>query len=424
MSSALHFDIERHLLPNGLKVILQQDRRAPLVATNLWYHVGSKNEVPGQTGFAHLFEHMLFQGSAHVGTNGHFQLVQEVGGTANGSTWYDRTNYFETLPAHHYERALWLESDRMGFLLPAMTQEKLDNQREVVINERRQRVDNQPYGRAFERVHELLYPAAHPYRWPVIGYVEDLEAATLSMVSDFFTRFYSPSNTVLTLAGDFDKAQALDRVAAYFGEIPAGPAVELPRPPQPTLAGVERDVLPDSVRLPRIYMAWHIPAFGSEDWYAVDLLSSALAAGKSSPMYEDLIYHRGLAQDVTLYATSTEASALLYLVATVRPGVEPADLEAAALEHLARAAAVPLPEEHFVRSRNRLLATHYAELQTLERRADLISELTTYFDDPWRILSELERYRSLTPEAVRRAAARWLDPGRRVVVTVVPAEAK
>lgn len=424
MSSALHFDIERHLLPNGLKVILQQDRRAPLVATNLWYHVGSKNEVPGQTGFAHLFEHMLFQGSAHVGTNGHFQLVQEVGGTANGSTWYDRTNYFETLPAHHYERALWLESDRMGFLLPAMTQEKLDNQREVVINERRQRVDNQPYGRAFERVHELLYPAAHPYRWPVIGYVEDLEAATLSMVSDFFTRFYSPSNTVLTLAGDFDKAQALDRVAAYFGEIPAGPAVELPRPPQPTLAGVERDVLPDSVRLPRIYMAWHIPAFGSEDWYAVDLLSSALAAGKSSPMYEDLIYHRGLAQDVTLYATSTEASALLYLVATVRPGVEPADLEAAALEHLVRAAAVPLPEEHFVRSRNRLLATHYAELQTLERRADLISELTTYFDDPWRILSELERYRSLTPEAVRQAAARWLDPGRRVVVTVVPAEAK
>ncbi len=424
MSSSLHFDIERHLLPNGLKVILQQDRRAPLVATNLWYHVGSKNERPGQTGFAHLFEHMLFQGSAHVGTNGHFQAVQEVGGTANGSTWYDRTNYFETLPAHHFERALWLESDRMGFLLPAMTQAKLDNQRDVVINERRQRVDNQPYGGAYERLHELLYPQGHPYRWPVIGYVEDLEAATLTMVSEFFSSFYLPNNAVLTLAGDFDKAEMLDRVAAYFGEIPAGPPVLTPRPAAPRLAGLVRDVLPDAVRLPRIYMAWHLPSFGSPEWYAVDLLASALAAGKSSPMHEDLVYHRGLAQDVTLYATSTEASALLYLIATARPGVDPAELEAAALEHVTRALAAPLPEEHFVRSRNRLLATHYAELQTLERRADLISELTTYFDDPYRILTELDRYRELTPEAVREVATRWLDPEARAVVTVVPAEAK
>ncbi len=235
MSSALHFDIERHRLANGLKVILQQDRRAPLVALNLWYHVGSKNERAGQTGFAHLFEHMLFQGSAHVGTNGHFQLVQEVGGTANGSTWYDRTNYYETLPAHHLERALWLESDRMGFLLPAMTQEKLDNQRDVVINERRQRVDNQPYGRAYERLHELLFPAGHPYRWPVIGYVEDLEAASLPMVSEFFSRFYVPNNAVLTLAGDFEKAAALDLISGYFGGIPGGEAVATPRPALPVL---------------------------------------------------------------------------------------------------------------------------------------------------------------------------------------------
>lgn len=420
MSSNLHFDIERHTLPNGLKVILQQDRRAPLASLNIWYHVGSKNERPGQTGFAHLFEHMLFQGSANVSTNGHFQLIQEIGGTANGSTWFDRTNYYETVPSHHLERALWLESDRMGFLLPAMTQEKLDNQRDVVINERRQRVDNQPYGRAYETLHELLFPLGHPYRWPVIGYVEDLEAASLPMVSDFFSRFYVPNNAVLTLAGDFEKASALDLIARYFGEIPAGEPVVAPRPEMPAIEAERRAVLHDAVKLPRIYMAWHAPAFGSEDWYALDLLANALSAGKSSALYEDLIYHRGLAQDATLYASSTEASSLIYLIATVRPGVAPEALEAALLEHVAAAAAGPLPEEPLLRARNRLLATHYAELQTLERRADLISELTTYFDDPWRVTTELDRYRIVTPEAVRRAAERWLRPSARAVVTVLP----
>ena len=420
MNSALHFDIERHTLPNGLKVVLQQDRRAPLACLNLWYHVGSKNEAPGQTGFAHLFEHMLFQGSANVPTHGHFQLIQEIGGTANGSTWYDRTNYFETVPSHHLERALWLESDRMGYLLPAMTQEKLDNQRDVVINERRQRVDNQPYGRAYERLHELLFPLGHPYRWPVIGYMEDLQAASLPMVSDFFSRFYVPRNAVLTLAGDFEKARALDLISQYFGEIPGGEPVETPRPAQPSLDGPVRDQLYDSVQLPRIYMAWHVPAFGSEDWYNLDLLSSALSAGKSSLLYEDLIYHRGLAQDVGMYASSTEASAVVYLIATARPGVDVAALEEAMMEQVAAAAARPLAEEQLLRSRNRLLATHYAELQTLDRRADLISELTTYFDDPWRVTTELDRYRIVTPASVQQAAARWLDPSSRVVVTVLP----
>jgi len=420
MSSALHFDIERHTLPNGLQVILQQDLRAPLVALNLWYHVGSKNELPGQTGFAHLFEHMLFQGSAHVSTNGHFQAIQEVGGTANGSTWYDRTNYYETVPSHHLERALWLESDRMGFLLPAMTQEKLDNQRDVVINERRQRVDNQPYGRAYEVLHELLFPVGHPYRWPVIGYMEDLRAASLEMVQQFFSRFYAPRNAVLTLAGDFEKAHALDRIAAYFGDIPGGEAVPVPRPPLPTLTSVQRSELADTVKLPRVYCGWHVPAFGEKDWYALDLLSSALAAGKSSPLYQDLVYHRRLAQDVTLYVGSTEASALFFAIATARPGVAPAVLEEAMLEHLMAAATAELPEEHLTRARNRLLATHYAELQTLDRRADLIGELTTYFGDPWRITTELDHYRDITAGELRLAAERWLKPEARAVLTVVP----
>jgi zinc protease len=203
---------ERHRLDNGLDVVLHQDTSLPLVTIDLWYHVGSKNERPGRTGFAHLFEHMLFQGSQNVGTNDHFRFVQQIGGVANGSTWYDRTNYYETLPAHHLELGLWLESDRMGFLLPAITEQNLENQRDVIMNERRQRVDNQPYGRAGERLHELLFPPDHPYHWPVIGYMEDIAAATLEEVREFFRTYYAPSNAVLTLAGDFEPSRALAAV--------------------------------------------------------------------------------------------------------------------------------------------------------------------------------------------------------------------
>src|SRR5262249_9584437 len=232
-----------HRLDNGLRVLLHRDAAQPLVAINLWYHVGSRNERPGRTGLAHLFEHMLFQGSAHVGTNDHFRYVQQVGGVANGSTWYDRTNYYETLPAHALDLGLWLESDRMGFLLPALSEEKLANQRDVVMNERRQRVDTQPYGRAYEALHERLYPPGHRYRRPVLGTMEDIAGATVSSLVEFFRTYYAPENAVLTLAGDFESAQALDRVAAWFGGLPRGPG----RPPAPALPapliGARRDEL-------------------------------------------------------------------------------------------------------------------------------------------------------------------------------------
>ena len=205
--------VHRRRLDNGLRVNLHRDTSLPLVAINLWYHVGSKNERPGRTGFAHLFEHMLFQGSLNVGTNDHFRYIQQVGGMVNGSTWYDRTNYYETLPSSNLGLGLWLESDRMGFLLPALTAEKLENQRSVVMNERRQRVDNRPYGLAHERLHELLYPKEHPYHWPVIGYMEDIAAATLEDVRSFFHTYYAPNNAVLTLAGDFEVEAAFDQVA-------------------------------------------------------------------------------------------------------------------------------------------------------------------------------------------------------------------
>ena len=413
-------DLERHTLDNGLKVVLHRDRSLPLVALNIWYHVGSKNESPGRTGFAHLFEHMLFQGSQNVGTNDHFRYVQQAGGVANGSTWYDRTNYYEVLPAHCLDIGLWLESDRMGFFLEAITQEKLDNQREVVINERRQKMDNQPYGRAFERLHQLLYRDGHPYSWPVIGYVEDLTAATLGDVREFFETFYVPRNAVLTLAGDIDYDRALARIERYFGAIPGGRRPEPPKVPPSRLDREVREVMEDDVQMPRVYMAYHAPPVGDDRWYAADLLTAAMTGGKSSLMYEDLVVRRQLAQDVGCYLFPTEATATFAVISTARPGVDPARLEAALVEHLARAAAEPLAAEHFERALNQQLTDFYGQLQTLDKRADLLSLYTTYFDDPAGVARQVDRYRSLSADDVMAFAARRLGIDQRAVVTVVP----
>src|SRR4029077_1358567 len=228
----LDLPFQYHRLANGLRVVLHRNAALPLVAVNLWYHVGSKNERPGRTGFAHLFEHMLFQGSEHVATNDHFRLLQQVGGVANGSTWYDRTNYYETLPSHQLDLGLWLEADRMGFFLPALTQENLDTQRDVVMNERGQGIETRPCGLPAERLHELLYPDDHPYHWPVIGYMDDIAAATLDEVQAFFRTYYTPNNAVLSVVGDIAPADALARVNDWFGGIAPGPAVP---PVEPSL---------------------------------------------------------------------------------------------------------------------------------------------------------------------------------------------
>jgi len=412
--------IERHTLDNGLQVVLHRDTRLPLVAINLWYHVGSKNEDPGRTGFAHLFEHMLFQGSAHVGTNDHFHYVQQAGGVANGSTWYDRTNYHEVLPSSHLDLGLWLESDRMGFLLPAVTQEKLDNQREVVINERRQKMDNQPYGRAFERLHELLYAPDHPYRWPVIGYVEDIEGATLDDIREFFETFYTPNNAVLTVAGDIEPDHAFERVQNFFGEIATGqkrPPVNIP---PPRVQELSRETQEDDVQLPRIYMGFHAPAYGRDGWFAADLLSTALSDGKSSILYEDLVYRRQLAKDVGCFVFPTEETATFAIIATAKPEVAPEVLEDALVEHLERWRREILPASQVERAKSALVTSHYSQLQTLDRRADQLSMLTTYFDAPELLGKEAQRYLGLDAEDLRQFALEHLDPETRVVVTVVP----
>jgi zinc protease len=421
LSTTLPF--ERHTLANGLRVILHQDTSLPLVAVCLWYHVGSKNEKPGRTGFAHLFEHMLFQGSQHVATHQHFAYIQQVGGIANGSTWYDRTNYYETLPSHHLDLGLWLESDRMGFFLPALTRENLETQRQVVMNERRQHIENQPYGRANERLNELLYPPEHPHHWPVMGYVEDIAAATLEDVRLFFRTWYTPNNAVLTLAGDFSPAAALAGVETYFAEIPAGPPLP-PLPPivahPPPLGGERRATLEDNVRLPRVYLAFRAPAYGHRLWYAADLLTSMLAGGKSTDLYRDLVYDRQIAQDVSAYLNPFEATASLVLVATARPGVAIAEVEEALLGHLARVAAAPPDPAALESARNRMLTAHYGGLQLLGNRADLFCQFTTYFDDPAGVAAEADRYRRIEPADVHEYAASFLDERGRVSVTVLP----
>lgn len=412
--------VEEHRLDNGLRVVLHPDRRLPLVAVNLWYHVGSKDERPGLTGFAHLFEHMLFQGSEHVSGTDHFRYLQQVGGVANGSTWYDRTNYYETLPAHHLDLGLWLESDRLGYFLPALTSEKLETQRSVVMNERRQRVDNQPYGRASERVNELLFPPEHPYHWPVIGYMDDIAAATLDDVREFFRTHYGPANAVLTLAGSFDPDDALARVERWFGPLAPGPAPEPVAPPPPELTEERRERLVDDVRLARVYLAAHAPAYGQPEWYAADLTARILTGGKSSRLHQDLVYRRELARHVMAYVLPTELAAPFCIVATAHPDRSIDALESAVVEHLERLAAEGPTDEELDRARNRVLTDLYEDLQTVDSRADLLSQCATFFRDPARAFGEAERYEAVGASDVQEFARRRLVEADRAVVTVVP----
>jgi predicted Zn-dependent peptidase len=423
MSSPSDLPITRHRLANGLRLVLQPDPRLPLAAVNLWYHVGSANERPGRTGLAHLFEHMLFQGSEHVGTNEHFRYLQRVGGVANGSTWYDRTNYYETVPSEQLELALWLESDRMGFLLAALDQRKLDTQREVVMNERRQRVDNQPYGRPYERLFELLVPPGHPYRWPVIGTMEDIAAATLEDVRGFFRTWYTPNNAVLTLAGDFDADTAVALVERWFGELAPGPEPARAALPLAPLETAVAETVEDSVQLPRVYLAFRIAPFGDPEWFAAALLANLLSDGKSSPLYRDLVWERQIAQEAACYVYPTAQAGFFVAIATARPGVEAGVLAAALREHLDRAARPPRPEEH-ERALNRTLVELWGDLETLDRRADQLSMYTTLFDRPELAWDEPARYAAVTAEQLAEVAAARLGPERAVALTVVPRSAR
>jgi predicted Zn-dependent peptidase len=418
--------IERHALDNGLKIVLSRDPRAPVVAVNLWYDVGSKHEKAGKTGFAHLFEHMMFQGSANVEKGQHFSLVQAVGGTLNASTWVDRTNYFETLPGHELELALWLEADRMASLLPAMTQEKLDNQRDVVKNERRYGVDNQPYGSWDEKMQGLVYPDGHPYQHSTIGSMEDLSAASLDDVREFFATYYAPNNAVLTVAGDFETDAALAMIERHFGPIPANPS--LPPPPDmsiPAVIGREvRETVPDRVPLPRIYLAFRAAPFGTDAFDALEVASDILGSGRASRLYATLVREQRVAQDATVFVFPFVGGAtMLAMWVTARAGVEPEVLEAALHAELDRLAADGPTADELERVRNLHAAHNAGTLERIGERADRLSMYTCLFDDPERINAEVERYERVDGGRVTAALRETLRPDNRVTLTYVPAEA-
>jgi zinc protease len=412
--------LEEYRLDNGLRVVLNEDHSAPLVAVNLWYHVGSKNERPGRTGFAHLFEHMLFSGSQNVGNNEHFRHVQSVGGVLNGTTFFDRTNYFETLPSNYLALGLWLEADRMGFFLPALTQEKLDIQREVVKEERRQRYDNVPYGTAFERLLHLAFDEDYSYHWPTIGSMADLEAASLDDIREFFATWYRPDNCTLTIVGDFAPAEAKTLVQQYFGEIARGgsfPKFTLQRKP----AGEERrETFASPVQLPRIYRLYHLPKMGHRDWIHADLLTTVLASDKASRLDRSLVHEKQIAQDVATYVLPTESTGMMLLQATARDGVAIEAIESAIDEEISRIATGGITEDELTRARNRAEVEFAHQLETFDSRADLIGMLSTYFDDPLGVSKWLEPYRTATTDDLAHVARKYLIPENRVTSIFVP----
>ncbi|HEU4597088.1 MAG TPA: pitrilysin family protein [Pyrinomonadaceae bacterium] len=414
-------NVSEFTLPNGLRVILHEDHSTPIVAVNVWYHVGSKNEVPGRTGFAHLFEHMMFQGSKNY-NNDYFKPLQEAGAALNGSTNPDRTNYWEVLPANFLELGIFMEADRMGGLLPAMTEEKLANQRDVVKNEKRQRIDNQPYGMVSAKINETLYPPDHPYHWLTIGSLEDLTAASMEDVQGFFRTYYVPNNASLVIAGDFDPAEARRLVEKYFGPIPRGGEIKRPTPPQPKLAKETRIELDDRVQLPRVYMVWpSVPAY-AKDEATLDTLANILGGGKSSRLYKSLIYDKQIAQQVSAFHPTGEIAGTFNIVVTGKPGTTPAQLEEAVNAELARMLAAPPSAQEVERAYNSREASFIYGLQTVGGfggKDDQLNAYATYLKKPVYFEQDLSRYRAVRAADVHRAAKTYLTD-KRLIVTVVP----
>jgi predicted Zn-dependent peptidase len=418
-------DFTESRLPNGLRLIIAEDHLAPVAAVNVWYAVGSKHEQPGKTGFAHLFEHVMFQGSAHVGKAEHIALVQAAGGTMNGTTWLDRTNYFETMPAHQLELALWLEADRMGTLLDALSQANLDNQREVVKNEKRWSYDNRPYGSWVEKTLGLLFPEDHPYHHPTIGSMEDLDAASLEDVQAFFRLHYAPNNAVLSAVGDVEPERVRTWVERYFGGIPANPNLPAPLPDMrlPAVIGGEiRTIVPDRVPLPRIYWGFRSPLFGDPRLDALDLTGQILAGGKGSRLHRRLVRDERLAQDVSLFSMGLVAGASVTAGwATARPGVALERLEAAFWEELERLTREPVSDDELERAKALTEADELGALQRVDERADRLSMYATLFDDPDLINRMLPRYLAVTAADIQAVAADVFRPDNRVVLTYLPA---
>jgi zinc protease len=417
----LKLSFTKHTLDNGLDVLLHEDHSCPIVAVNLWYHVGSKNERPGHTGFAHLFEHLMFEGSQHY-DRGYFHPLQAAGAALNGSTNADRTNYWEVLPSNALELALWMESDRMGYLLPALTSARFSNQRDVVLNERRQSYENRPYGLASMAILAALFPSEHPYHWSTIGEIADLNAAQLDEAHEFFARYYHPANASLAIAGDIDADAALALARDYFGELEPGPAL-VPVVAEARLGGDTRLVLEDRVELPRLHIAWLTPPMFAAADAELDLVSDLLANGKTSRLYRRLVFDEQMATDVSAAQNSREIAGFLQITVTAAPGHALAEIEGAILEEVERLAAEGPRADEMERGRVQAEAQFVFRLQTVGGfggKSDQLNAYNVFVDDPAYFERDLARYQAATPASLQQSVNAYLRNAPRVTLSVVP----
>ncbi len=422
-AQTLRVPYETFTLPNGLQVLLHEDHSVPVVAVNIWYHVGSGDERVGRTGFAHLFEHIMFMGSQHVPTGEFDKLLEAAGGDNNGSTTEDRTNYYEDGPANALRLMLWLDSDRMGFLLPEITADKVDLQRGVVQNERRQSYENRPYGLSEENILKRLYPATHPYNWPVIGSMADLSAATLEDVRNFFRTYYTPNNATLAIAGDIAPREARALVERYFGDIARGPSVTRPTPPAVLLPADVIATLEDRVQLPRVYNAWHtVKAFAPDD-AGLDVLANVLAGGRSSRLYRRLVYELQIASDVVAFQDGSRLDGKFELWTTARPGHALPELQRVVDEEVRKLAETGPTAREVARAQNTFEAQFLSRMERVGSfggKADQLNFYNYFVGTPDYFQRDLDRYLKVTPADVQRIARAYLVGAHRVVISVVP----
>ena len=427
-SAPLQLPYTQFTLPDGLHVILHEDHSVPVVSVNVWYHVGSGRERTGRTGFAHLFEHLMFMGSGHVKPGEFDSWLEGAGGQNNGSTEYDRTNYWINVPSNALELALFLESDRMGYLLDSMTPQTVDAQRDVVKNERRQSVENRPYGTAEDVIlGEMLYPEGHPYHWPVIGYMPDLTAASYEDVVAFFKKFYSPANASLVIAGDIDVANTRRLVEKWFGDVKPGAPAEPPSIPGVALSGVQKKTVTDRVQLPRLFLAWLTPRHLEPGDAAMDVVADVLTGGKNSRLYKRLVYDMQIAQNVRASQNSQALSSYFEIEVTPRPGHTVEDVQKVIDEEIAKLQR-EAPSEHEVqRAVNQIEASFYNRMERVGGfggKADQLNAYYTNTGDPDWFNEDLARYRALSPSDIRAAADKFLPADRRVELTVMPEDKK
>src|SRR5918994_4264970 len=421
--TALQVPYTHFTLANGLNVILHEDHSVPLVSVNVWYHVGSANERPGRTGFAHLFEHLMFMGSGHVKPGEFDAWLEGAGGNNNGSTSNDRTNYYIDVPSNALELALFLESDRMGYLLDTMTPKTVDAQRDVVKNERRQSYENRPYGAADLLLAEMLYPKGHPYHWPVIGYMDDLTAASYEDTVEFFKKYYAPSNASLVVAGDIDPAAARKLIEKWFSDVKPGPRADPMTIPGVALTDVQRRTITDRVQLPRLTIAWLTPKHFAPGDAALDVLADVLGGGRNSRLYKRLVYDMQIAQDVSAFQASQSLSSYFQIQATPRPGHTVDELQKVIDEEIVKLQTEAPTDREVQRAINKFEASYFSRMERVGGfggKADLLNAYFSETGNPDWFNEDVGRYRVLSPADIRAAAVAFLPAARRVELIVVP----